>query len=141
MSRPALLLLVISLFSAMSCSRSDGGRVRTIRESLDLWTFRNVGSMMFDSVPLEELRGVHLAGTGLLNHDVLVKGTVDSSGIEGTYMVVSDASARMLVDTTRISAENNKRPPRVGKSVYIHGEVKSGEKGHIYLFANAIRGG
>jgi len=63
MSRPALLLLVISLFSAMSCSRSDGGRVRTIRESLDLWTFRNVGTMMFDSVPLEELRGVHLAGT------------------------------------------------------------------------------
>jgi len=140
MSRPASLLLVISLLGA-SCSRSDGGRLRTIRESLDLWMFMNIGTMMFDSVPLEELRGVHLAGTGLLNHDVLVKGTVESSGSEGTYIVVSDTSARMLIDTTRISAENNKRAPRVGKSIYIHGEVKSGEKGHIYLFANAIRGG
>jgi hypothetical protein len=139
------VILAFSFFSVIaasfSCSRSDGGRTRTIRESIDLWTFSNTGMMLFDSIPLEEMRGVHLAGTGLINRDVLVKGRVELSGVGGTYLVVSDNSARMLVDLTRISADSDRSPPRSGKSVYVHGEVKSSEKGHVYLVANAIRGG
>jgi hypothetical protein len=97
--------------------------------------------MLFDSVPLEDLRGVHLAGAGLLNHDVLVSGTVESAGAGGTYFVLTDASARMLVDTTRVSAAGQSIESKRGKRVIVHGEVKSGEKGHIYLLANALRGG
>ena len=136
----AFSLLVVMLLS-FSCSRSEGGRTRTIRESIDLWTFTNAGMMIFDSVPLEEMRGVHLAGAGLINRDVLVKGRIELSGVGGTYVVVSDNSARMLVDLTRISADSNKSPPRTGKSLYVHGEVKNSERGHIYLVANAVRGG
>ena len=126
---------------AVSCSRSEGGRHRTIRESIDLWTFSNLGMMIFDSVPLEEMRGVHLAGAGMINRDVLVKGRVEISGVSGTYFVLSDNSARLLVDLTRVSADSNKSIPKAGRSVYVHGEVKSSERGHIYLLANAIRGG
>jgi hypothetical protein len=97
--------------------------------------------MVFDSVPLEDLRGVHLAGAGLLNRDVLVSGTVDAMGSEGTYIVLTDASARMLVDTTRLSAAGFSRESLRGRRLIIHGEVKSGEKGHIYLMANALRRG
>jgi hypothetical protein len=130
----ALLLLV-------GCSRSDGGRHRTIRESIDLWTFSNFGMMIFDSVPLEEMRGVHLAGSGMINRDVLVKGRIEISGDSGTYFVLSDKSARLLVDLTRVSAQTREPLPKIGRSIYVHGEVKSGERGHIYLLANAIRGG
>ncbi len=136
----ALGLLAVIL-SCFSCSRSEGGRARTIRESIDLWTFSNAGMMIFDSVPLEEMRGVHLAGAGLINRDVLIKGRVEMSGVGGTYVVVSDNSARMLIDLTRISADSNQSPPRAGKSLYVHGEVKNSERGHVYLVANAIRGG
>jgi hypothetical protein len=126
---------------AISCSRSEGGRNRTIRESIDLWTFSNLGMMIFDSVPMEEMRGVHLAGAGMINRDVLVKGRIEISGTGGTYLVLSDSSVRLLVDLTRVSADNNRSLPKAGRSVYVHGEVKSSERGHIYLLANAIRGG
>ena len=137
----ALIAMVALLnFGVASCSRSEGGRERTIRESIDLALFSTIGTMIFDSVPLEDLRGVHLAGAGLLNHDVLVSGTVESAGSGGTYVVLTDATARMLVDTTRLSAAGQSLESRTGKAVIVHGEVKSGEKGHIYLLANAIRG-
>ncbi len=139
MARLLSVLFVGVMF--LSCSRSDGGRARTVRESLDLWTFSSLGTMVFDSVPLEDLRGVHLAGAGLLNRDVLVSGTVDAMGSEGTYIVLTDASARMLVDTTRLSAAGFSRESLRGRRLIIHGEVKSGEKGHIYLMANALRRG
>jgi hypothetical protein len=125
----------------ISCSRSEGGRNRTIRESIDLWTFSNLGMMIFDSVPMEEMRGVHLAGAGMINRDVLVKGRIEISGTGGTYLVLSDSSVRLLVDLTRVSADNNRSLPKAGRPVYVHGEVKSSERGHIYLLANAIRGG
>lgn len=115
--------------------------MRTIRESIDLWTFSGLGMMLFDSVPLEEMKGVHLAGAGLINRDVLVRGRVETTGANGTYFVVSDSSARLLIDLTRVSADTNKSPPKAGRSVYVHGEVKSSERGHIYLVANAVRGG
>lgn len=134
-------LSILLVCWVVSCSRSEGGRARTIRESIDLWTFSTFGTMVFDSVPLEDLRGVHLAGAGLLNRDVLVSGMVDSLGSEGTYLILTDASARMLVDTTRISAAERTRDGLRGQRLIIHGEVKSGEKGHIYLMANALRKG
>jgi len=124
-----------------SCSRSEGGRPRTIRESIDLWSFSLAGSMLFDSVPLEDLRGVHLAGAGLVNRDVLVSGIVELTGAEGTYLVLSDASARMLIDTTRVTASRLSKISSRGKMVLVHGEVKTGDKGHVYLLANAVRGG
>lgn len=138
-----MIRVVMLLFFIISagCSRSEGGRTRTIRESIDLWAFSKIGSMIFDSVPLEDLRGIHLAGAGLLNRDVLVSGVVDATGSEGTYLVVTDSSARMLIDTTRISAAGYNYDGLRGKKVIIHGEVKSGEKGHIYLLANAVRRG
>lgn len=139
MSRIVLLVLLMGL--AASCSKSESGRARTIRESIDLWSFSTMGTFVFDSVPLEDLRGVHLAGAGLLNHDVLVSGVVDSMGAEGTYIVLTDSSARMLVDTTRLSAAGYNRNRIKGQRLIIHGEVKSGEKGHIYLMANALRRG
>jgi hypothetical protein len=136
-----LIFYILAAFFVLGCSRSEGGRARTVRESLDLWTFSTFGTMVFDSVPLEDLRGVHLAGAGLLNRDVLVAGTVDTMGAEGTYIVLTDASARMLVDTTRLSAAGFSRDGIRGRRLIIHGEVKSGDKGHIYLMANALRRG
>ena len=133
--------VVLICLLTISCSRSEGGRNRTIRESIDLWTFSNLGMMIFDSVPMEEMRGVHLAGAGMINRDVLVKGRIEISGTGGTYLVLSDSSVRLLVDLTRVSADNNRSLPKAGRSVYVHGEVKSSERGHIYLLANAIRGG
>jgi exonuclease VII large subunit len=97
--------------------------------------------MLFDSVPLEDLRGVHLAGAGLVNRDVLVSGVIEMTGAEGTYLVLSDSSARMLVDTTRVTASRLAKMTSRGKTVLVHGEVKTGEKGHVYLLANAVRGG
>jgi hypothetical protein len=136
-----LVIFMFTLFILGSCSKSEGGRTRTIRESLDLWSFSLVGSMLFDSVPLEDLRGVHLAGAGLVNRDVLVSGVIELSGAEGTYLVLSDASARMLVDTTKLTASGLSKLSGRGKAVFVHGEVKTGDKGHVYLLANAVRGG
>jgi hypothetical protein len=137
----SIFFAAFTLFSSLACSRSESGRDRTIRQSIDLWSFTNFGAMIFDSVPLEDMRGIHLAGAGLVNRDVMISGRVEMEGTEGTYIVLSDQSARMLVDTTRVSAITGKKIATAGKTVIVHGEVKSGEKGHIYLMANAIRGG
>ena len=142
--QPILVFLIVTLSvvgSLASCSEWEGGRPRTIREKIDLWTFFTFGSVFFDSVAEEELRTVHLAGAGLLNHDVMVSGNVEIVGDLGTYIVISDGSARMLVDTTHTSANSNAKKAKVGNYVTVHGVIKSAENGHVYILANATRWG
>ncbi len=137
---PTIFLLLLNLtFSLTSCT--DSGQKRTIRGTLDLWAFSTLGKTLFDSVANEDLRTVHLSGAGQLNHDVMITGRVEIAGDLGTYIVLSDGSARMLVDTTQTNAYGNSKLPKIGSQVSVHGVIKSAENGHIYILASAAREG
>lgn len=124
-----------------SCTDEDSGPKRTIRGTADLWLFSHFGRVAFNTVAEQDLRSVHLAGAGQLNHDVMISGKVEISGDLGTYMVLSDGGARMLVDTTLTNAYSNAEAPKIGSQVTVHGVVKTAENGHIYVVASAAREG
>lgn len=139
--RITILILLNLSICLSSCTDSDSIQKRTIRGNLDLWAFSNFGKLVFDSVSEEDLRSVHIAGAGQLNHDVIVSGKVEILGDLGTYLVLSDGSARMLVDTTFTNAYGASKPPKVGSNLKVHGIIKSAENGHIYILASAARQG
>jgi hypothetical protein len=134
------IFLAVVLPLVVSCRQATGSRERSLKEAMDLKIFSMLGTLCFDSVSLEDLRSIHLSGAGLLNKDVLAAGVIESVSREGTFLVLTDHGARMLVDTTRVSATRDLSGLQLSKSIVVHGEVKSGEKGHIYLVANAIHG-
>jgi hypothetical protein len=139
-SFPIIFCLFVTL-GLTSCTDDDSGPKRTIRGTADLWLFRNFGKLAFNTVAKQDLRSVHLAGAEQLNHDVMISGKVEVSGDLGTYIVLSDGGARMLVDTTLTNAYSTAETPKIGSQVIVHGIVKTAENGHIYVVASAAREG
>jgi hypothetical protein len=130
MSRLATFIVISILYS--SCER-------VLREDL---RFYKVPSFKVGSVRTDEavtLRDVHLDGAGLLNREVTVVGTVETVGNLGTFIVIGDSKVRMLVDTSSIFGLWQNRLVAKGKSVVVLGVVQTGEKGHVFLSAKAIK--
>ncbi len=139
----SFLILFCLLFGlgVTSCRSFDSATKRTVRGTIDLWLFTHFGRLAFDTVTEQELRSVHLGGAGQLNHDVMISGKVEILGDLGTYLVLSDGRARMLVDTTHTNAYSLAKAPKLGSQVIVHGVIKTAENGHIYVAASASREG
>lgn len=98
----------------------------------------------FKGVDAEErisLKGVHLDGPGLLNREVIVFGEIQLIGQFDTYVVIEEERVRMLVDLSRLSGDFLGQKLKQGRMLEVAGKVQSGENGHVYLVANAIRAG
>ena len=128
------LILLISL-SSCKISLLEHGPVR----QLSVRVFEWIGVELFDDDEQFSLKDVHLDGSGLLNHDVLVAGKVEEVGAFGTFIIISDERVRMLVDLSRLGGVPSKVAK--GDTMRIIGKVQSGEKGHFYLVANAVNRG
>ena len=126
------LVLVVSFLVSQSPVATRG---------IDYWIFDGFGIQIFDSFLTVGLKDVHLDGAGLLNHVVLIGATVESLDTLGVHMVVIDERARMLVDVSKLQNSHNAGNLSRGDHVMVQGVVKTGEKGHYYLVANALHRG
>lgn len=130
-----LSVTLLIFFSSCKVSSLEHGPLR----HLSICIFEWAGVELFDDEEQFSLKDVHLDGSGLLNHDVLVAGKVEEIGAFGTFVIISDERVRMLVDFSRLGGAPSKVAK--GDTMRIIGKVQSGEKGHFYLVANAINRG
>lgn len=107
---------------------------------LDALILKSFGPAAFHDEMLS-LKDVHLDGSALLNKDVFVGGKLEVVGAFGTFVVISEERVRMLVDLSRLAGAWEASSVKVGQTIHVLGKVQSGEKGHFYLVANAIRAG
>lgn len=126
------------IFLVTSCSRNPVTE-HGFLHSISVHVFEWVGVELFENDEQFSLKDIHLDGSALLNHDVLVGGKVEEVGAFGTYIVISDERVRMLIDLSRLGGVPSKVAK--GDSMRIIGKVQSGEKGHFYLVANAVNRG
>jgi|LauGreDrversion4_2_1035121.scaffolds.fasta_scaffold00381_2 hypothetical protein len=132
MWRRLVLFLVACLLSACS----DGGNVW---RALDAWVFGNYGSTLFErpeEVPL--IRGVHLGLDNLGQSSVIIQGLVEEASPNGTYVVISDQSGRLLVVLSQLALEQQSAMGLKSKTLRVLGTVESGKKGLPYLRARAM---
>ena len=126
----AALALLVSLVSCKS-GESTG-------QFCDRLLFQHFGVTVFHKPTLVPMKEVHLESGRLSGKELLVKGVILEMGKNGTYFVISDQTARLLVVLTELEdagvALKNQRP----RMVQIIGTVQSGKKGLPYLKASSM---
>lgn len=130
-------LYIVILCSLTSCKSSLAEHGLFHQASIQI--FEWIGVELFDANEQFSLKDVHLDGSALLNHDVLVGGKVETVGAYGTFVIISDDRVRMLIDLSHLGGAPSKVAK--GDTMRIIGKVQSGENGHFYLVANAVSRG
>lgn len=125
-----LLFLVIS-----GCKEESNG----IFHSLNSILFKNFGISISNNASNLSIKELRLSGN-IIESEVEIVGQVEEVSSNGTYFVISDQTARLLVVTTDLLPkvrdvvfQNSK-----GSFVRVIGKVEIGKKGLPFLKASAV---
>ena len=129
-----LVLVVFPFFLTISCT---SGLSQKVDRALSFFSSRYA----FSHTEEFKLKDIHLDGVGLLNRDVLVRGSIIAVGEMGTFVVIEDSQIRMLIDTSHIPGMWENKKIVNGNDFVVVGKVQSSEKGHVYLTAKYIKAG
>jgi hypothetical protein len=105
---------------------------------VDEWLFRETGGTLFSSPEKLTLKEIHLDNGTLVGRQVVVEGVVQEVSPVGTFLVISDQSARLLVVLTDVGHVLVDLPKKLD-SLHVFGTVESGKKGLPFLKAVALR--
>src|SRR3712207_2081755 len=86
-------LALVWLLSMGSSCRSE----LSFTQSIDRVSFQRVGGTVFSNPRQITVKQVHLDSGSLIDQQVIVKGTVQGASKHGTYVVLADDTARVLV--------------------------------------------
>jgi hypothetical protein len=125
------LFLSVSVLSG--CWRRD-----SFPEMFDDWLFRMSGGTLFSNPERLSLKEIHLDNGMLTGRLVIVEGVVEGMSDLGTYLVMSDHSARLLVVLTDV---DHMPFVQIGKrnTLNVLGKVESGKKGLPFVRAFSVR--
>jgi hypothetical protein len=87
------------------------------------------------------VKDVLLDGMGLINKEIQVGGSVESSDGLGTYLILVDGDVKLLVDVSQIRDVWQLKQSLKGRPLKVLGTVKSGDGGKLYLNAKLIQAG
>jgi hypothetical protein len=97
-----------------------------------------MGSTIFSSPERLTLKEIHLDNGTLVGRQVIVEGVVEDVSPVGTFLVVSDHSARLLVVLTDVGHILSVLPKK-SESLQVLGSIESGKKGLPFVRALALR--
>lgn len=128
-----LLLAACSLVLLSGCFKTEEmpGRV-------DRWSFHRFGGTLFGNPDLLTLKEIHLDTGTLTGREVIVEGHVAEVSKHGTYLVLKDTTARLLVVLTDMEAASALLSDEKPKALRVLGTVESGKKGLPYLKARSV---
>lgn len=112
----------------------NGSNVSTV---VDVWLFREAGGTIFSSPEKLTLKEIHLDNGTLIGRQVIVEGFVEEVNPLGTFLVISDSAARLLVVLTDLGHVDVL--PKKTDSLQVFGTIESGKKGLPFLKAVGIR--
>lgn len=112
--------------------------------SSDNAIFSSYGRTFFSQSKLTSLKEIHLSSLEMIGRTVVVQGKIKKISPHGTFLVLNDGSATLLVVTTLLTTSDwfrrrNKIADNTNLSVL--GEIESGTKGLPYLTAQAVAPG
>lgn len=123
-----LTLLVVGCF-----------RAEELPGRIDRWSFHRFGGTLVGSPDLLTLKEIHLDTGTLTGKEVIVQGEVGEVGKHGTYLVLKDSSARLLVVLTDLDATSALLVPGGSTTTLrILGVIESGKKGMPFLRARSF---
>ena len=131
------VLVLLTVLGLQGCNRFED-----LPRYTDALSFTWFGFTVFNPAEAVSLKELHFDKGSLLGHDVIVEGKLVEIGKFATYVIISDATARMLVILSEIDrplpfltlGEEQSKP----LSVRILGSVENGKKGLPFLQAKAI---
>lgn len=105
---------------------------------VDRAMFRQIGGTMFSTPDLISMKEIHLETVATKGKELILEGQVADVGQHGTYMVLRDENARMLVVLTDIvdAADIVKRDAH--QTMKVWGTLETGKKGLPYLMAKSL---
>lgn len=99
--------------------------------------FEKTGIPLQFGVSSASLKELHLSRLIAPDRNLLVKGDVVEAGEGGTFIVIEDGQAKIMVDVTAVDPGILKGV--IGKRVEILGRFSGGKKGLPLLVASALR--
>ena len=128
-----IVVITIAL-CAVSCRPASD-----LAESLDAKFFESFGVTLFSRPEVTTLKEIHLESSMLFGQNVVVEGNIEETGRFLTYIVVKDATAKILVALTDLNSfEPLTSSSHQATKVRIWGNVESGKKGLPIILAKAI---
>jgi hypothetical protein len=106
---------------------------------VDRQFFGKFGITLFASPTVISMKEVHLDSGSLPGRQVIVEGTIVDVGPHGTFIVVADDSARMMVVLTQMPTPFWFTEGHLKKNIRVLGTFDSGRRGLPLIYARAIR--
>lgn len=127
------LMIVCSLSLLSGCFKTEEvpGRV-------DRWSFNRFGGTLIGNPDLLTLKEIHLDTGTLTGREVIVEGQVSEVSKQGTYLVLKDTTARLLVVLTDVETASSELAEAKPKTLRVLGTVESGKKGMPFLKARSL---
>jgi hypothetical protein len=129
------ICLGLLILSITGCKDESNG----IFQSLNSLLFKTFGFSISNNASSLSIKELRLSGN-IIESEVEIVGQVEEISSNGTYFVISDQTARLLVVTTELLPnvrdvvfENSK-----GSLVRVIGKVEIGKKGLPFLKASAV---
>lgn len=132
--RPLGFLAVIGmLLGLVGCFRVD-----QLPAAVDGWAFFKMGGTFFVNPDALTLKEIHLDTGSLTGREVIVEGQVADVSSHGTYLVLKDETARMLVVLTEMEDAGPLLKSLQPKALRVMGTVETGKKGLPFVRARAV---
>lgn len=131
----AYLFIAINAFALLGCDS-----IRNSVDNVDQWSFKRVGGTVFQAPSLLSLKEIHLAGSQLADKVVVVEGQIFKFNELGTYLILKDQDAKLLVVLTdlvgtRQSLLNAPKPV----NVKVLGTIQRGSEGLPFVKAQSLK--
>lgn len=130
----SLLLIFVTVSLLGGCANDE-----SIKGFIDRQTFGKFGITVFASPTVVSMKEVHLDSGSLSGRQVVVEGTIVETGPHGTFIVVADDSARMMVVLTQMPTPVWFTEAHLKRQLRVLGTFESGRRGLPLIYARAIR--
>lgn len=129
------LLIIGWLFTQLTACAED----ESYKGFIDRQVFGRFGITLFASPMVVSMKEIHLDGSAVAGRQVVVEGKIVEIGAHGTFVVVSDESARMMIVLTQMPTPIWFTDSHKGITVRILGTFDTGRRGLPLVYARAIR--
>jgi hypothetical protein len=126
-------LVLFAFVLLAGCMKTD-----EMATALDRWAFEIMGGTFFGSPDTLSMKEIHLGGSNVVGREIIVEGKVADVSPNGTFVVLADESARLLVVLTDLAYAGPVLKREAPKTLRILGVVESGKKGLPLLRARSL---
>lgn len=111
---------------------------RSLPEAVDDYSFNLTGGTVFSDPSQVTTKELHFDTGHLMGKEVILEGSIVSTGKYFTHLVMNDDSGRMLVVLTHLEKAEDLLKDKELDRVKVLGTVERGKKGLPYILARSL---